>query len=313
MLYNYFLAMKNKLLLFFVLFLIIGCNKKKYEVSVERYLNFIKNNQIEKAYNLLSKKDKEQLSINNFKSTQDLSPIGKYISKNIKYRIIESSFSNTKLAANVKVEIQKIDLLSLYDSIPELLKVNLTEKQINNIFLKNSYIIRNNIITQTVNYKVVFENNDWFIVADYGRQNKLNQLYKIASDYYNNYEYPLAIKTYENILDFNNSSDVINKIIKIEEKLNYINKFLNFSWTIKNSGKDSIELNIKIKNTGTIVVKKIFVRLTFFNEKNQLVSDTSKIDQSLDFNEEKNFTLQFNNIKIKYKKVECKIAGIDWE
>ena len=123
----------------------------------------------------------------------------------------------------------------------------------------------------------------------------------------------MAIKTYENILDFNNTNDVVNQIIKIEEKLNYIKKFLKYSWNIQNINTNSLELNIKIKNTGTIVVKKIYVRLKILNKKNQPKTKISKIDQSLSYNEEELFKLNFNNIESNYNKIECLIVGIDWK
>ena len=159
--------MKFKIIFFLCIsFLLISC-QKKYEVSLNKYFKYLKNGKLAQAYELLSEKDKDVIPLDDY-INQKITPISNNISKRIKYRITSSSLSQTQKAVDVKVEVMRIDILKLYSLVPDLLNESLSALEIDQIFKRDSMLLKRAYVKQIINYKLVLEKGKWRIVADYG-------------------------------------------------------------------------------------------------------------------------------------------------
>jgi len=122
----------KKIILFFCIILFFNCFSASYNYILLKYLNYIKNNQLKKAYDLLSKIDKEIVSYEDF-STLEESIYKDLLKNNTTYKIKNSILSATKERVMIEVEIYQPDLVLLFAKFPVLTKQGVTKKEIDKI------------------------------------------------------------------------------------------------------------------------------------------------------------------------------------
>lgn len=305
--------MRYKYLFFlFLLFLIFSC-KKEYEKVLLNYFAYIKNEDFSSAYRLLSSQDQKYIDIESFTSIADSNSVANFINKNMKYKILRSEYSSSKNAVIVTVNIRQVDPVRLYNYIPELLDENISEEGLQKAISKNSRILKNVYIKRVKDYKLVFENGDWKISANFGQQKRKNELLKAAEDLYSNDEYDKALKNYNDVLDFDNGNhDAIDGVVKIEEKKRYIKKYITIEKDIKILDSQK-EIFFKITNIGTIKIKRILLQLVYKDHNGKIITDEriGLNDLSLGYNEtfeKRILTEDINDLK----SIENEIIAIDF-
>jgi tetratricopeptide (TPR) repeat protein len=299
-----------------IFFLLFSCIKNDYEKTLCDYLDYLKSGNLKVAYNLLSQNDRQSIDIEDFIRDEEASALGRLIKSKIKYKIIDSRLSLTGLSVNIKTEINQIDILYLYNLIPELSKNNLKEKEVKKIFFDNERMINNSYIKKIVTYQLVKENNNWRIKADFGRQKKQKELMNLASKYYDEKNYIEALNYYKEALSFNNYNDeALKGVLKVKEKINYIDKYISIDYKKLKKENNKIFFEVKIKNNGTIIVKKILLSFLFINNNNivgRLKADFSKDGEMIGYQSESTKIVAIDDMKVKYDNIECQITGIDF-
>jgi|GEM_PF-4965462 len=296
-----------------LIILFISCSiKNSPENTLKKYLYSLKKEKFKVSYDLLCKDDRREVSLEDFTGLQDASPVAKYINKNVEYKILDTSYSETGNTVFINVEVKRIDLVALYHIIPELLNDKLTYKEVKKIFDKNYRAVNNNRIKNKILYNLILENGAWFIKADYGRQKTADRLLKEADKYYANDNYVEALKKYEEVLDFNNDEiEAVKGINKINEKLNYINNFIELKYFVLHENNENT-LSINIINNGTIRIKKIKIGIIYYDKNGKKIFNdaiTSEIEP-LGYKDQKTMG---KKISIKnYSDIQCKILAIDF-
>lgn len=301
----------------FLIFTIIQC-KNDYENTIEKYFDYLKKENYIKAYSFFSTDDKRLISLDEYINEKDSSPISKNIIKRIKYNIIESRLSENKKSVLVKVEIREPDLLKIYKILPELLNIENNKKTIDKIFKKNIKIIDNNYKVKYENYKLVFEENKWVIYADYKKKKYLFELFEEAEKLFKDYFFKEALVIYERILEFNeNDNYAIDRVIKIKEKIYYIEKYIEFDYEILKKNKNGVIIDIVLINKGTIVVKKAVTDFLFYKNKTLVFKEKrilfDKNDVQLGFNEKFRKETVINEIEDNFDDVKCIVTAIEFQ
>jgi hypothetical protein len=309
--------MKNKFYFFliFILLFIVQC-KRSYISTIENYFKYLKNQETKKAYNLLSIKDKNIISYEEYQKESYATPISKNISKRIKYKIISSHLSESKKYVVIKVEITQPDLVKIYTLLPELLNNKIDEKRINKIFSSNKNIIKNNSIVNIKDYKLVLEKNEWKIFADFEKKKYIYNLINRADQFYEKKDYNTALINYQRVLDFEQNDRAIDRIRIIKEKLDYIKKYLIINYNILEKYKNGVIIDIAIKNIGTIVVKNVIVDFLFCDNEVQLYKERHEIidniDQKIGYNKEIRKKVVIKNYTTGFTKIDCIISAIEF-
>ncbi|OHD08428.1 MAG: hypothetical protein A2086_03615 [Spirochaetes bacterium GWD1_27_9] len=296
--------------LLFLSIILFSC--KNYNNTLKEYLQSVKNSDFKKGYDLLSSYDKSYISYEEYAKNQS-SFVVKYITKRMKYKILSSTLSETKNTVTIEAEISQINLVKLYDLLPQLLKTNISEKEVNFLLDKNWHIVKYLYNHSKTNYKLIYENNNWYIFLDFARKQTIDSLLKDGEYFYKNYNYQKSLEAYQKIANYDtNNIEAVNNIFKIEEKLSYIKDFIIFSYKINQNN----QLNIKIKNRGTLLLKNIMINISFFDKNNdliqnqnqQIVGNNSQITE-LGYKEEKELEIQIPPI---YNKIECEVVGVEF-
>lgn len=303
---------------FFLLFILLLINqcKKDHIKTFENYLKYIKNGRNKEAYNLLSLEDKSFISFKEYQEEQYTTPISKNIIRRLKYKIIDSYLSGTKQNALIKVEIIQPDLVKIYTLLPDLVNSNYTEKQIDRIFRANKKIIdnENNKIKTIKDYKLILEDKEWKVYADYEKKKYFYNLEKEADKYYENNKLVEALAKYEEVLGFEENDKILNRVSSIKEKLYYIKKYLKISYNVLKKNKNGVIIEITIKNIGTIIVKKVVIDFLFYN--NEIVIHKERRDliespeEQINFNKEIRKKVVLNDFKTVFSQVDCAISAI---
>jgi len=303
-----------------IFFIIIQC-EKNHRKTLENYFRYLKNSKYKKAYELLSSKDKNIISFEEYNNEKSLSSISKNIIKRIKYNIIDISISESKKVVLIKVQIIQPDLVKLYTLIPELLNNNLNEKQIDKLFQANEGIVNKNYLKLFEDYKLIFEENRWLIDAGYEKKKYIYDLFLEADRYYKDNNYIESLEAYNKVLDFELNDFALNnkafdRVEIINEKLQYIKKFIKINCDILKNNKNGVIIDITVKNTGTIVVKKIIVEFLFYCDGVIVYKDKRGLlegeNQQIGFNEEVKKQIGFNSFKKTISKLKCVIYAIDF-
>jgi hypothetical protein len=305
----------NRIFFIFFIFLFFSCSDNSYEKVMEEYFTAIKSEDFNKAYSFLSSEDKAVLPIEEF-SKKDESALVRKINRNINYKIIYSNIYETKNSATVHVEVNKISLMKLYHIIPALAAKELTEKDIENIFLENKRIIKSCNTKDLAKFNLVKENGAWKINAGFGIKKRIDELFEEAAKLLSENDYDAALSKYKNILDFDDTnSDALNKISSIEEKKSLIDKSIKAnidSW--KSSGGKAF-INISVENKGNIAIKKVYAKFIFLNNKNEVFTRKEELLKSsgmLGFENTKKTGLTLDVSNSAFDEIKCSIIAIDY-
>ncbi|HOJ64719.1 MAG TPA: hypothetical protein PLE45_09895 [Spirochaetota bacterium] len=292
--------MKHKVLFLLLLFSLFCCCVLSPDFVLLRYLNSVRKNNLKLAYKFLSEEDKNIISYDEF-IKYEKSVFDNLLKKNTKYKIITSTLSETKNRAMIKVDIYQPDLILLFAHFPELTKENITEEEIDKI--ARSIKIKEYLKIYENEFILVKEKNEWKVFADYGRKKKIKELEDLAMEKYKNDEYEESLNIVNKLFqfeDFNKTAK--NLLIKNKEKIDYIKKYIEFSYYKKD---DNIIINIE--NKGNMIVKKLTVEIKS--------SDKREIFYIIG-NEEKKYIEvdEKYSTKIKYNGMieDIKIKGIDF-
>ena len=300
-----------------VLLLFLTSCKKDYVKTLENYLKYLRKGNYKEAYTILSSRDKNVVSYQNFSNNDNETPISRNIGKRILYKIKESSFSETGTIARVNVLVKKIDLKKAYYLIPELMNENLSEKDIDRVFRGKNKILKSCYISNNVEYKLILEDNEWKIFADFERKKSISILLDEADEYFKNNDYNSALKLYEDVLDFDESNiNALDNLMQIKEKLNYTKNFLEINHRIFEKNEKGAKIALSMVNNGTIVVKSIFIDFVFYDSSNKVIFQSKKevlnnLDKKLGYHEGIDTIINFDNIK-NFHEVKCVISAIDF-
>ncbi len=300
--------------LIFCILMPFSCSKNGYERALSAYLDDLIKGRLDAAYSMLTDSDKSVYGFKEFKKDEDSSVIGRIIRGKVRYKIISSKLSQTGITANIQTEINQIDLVKLYELLPELADENLTENDRQKIFRENGLLADSTRLKKTVTYKLVKENSVWRIAADFARKKRLRELLDRANEFYKGYDYKKSLDCYNDALSFNNyDEEAIEGSLKVREKLNYIAKYVSVEYKLLESGNGSLCFGIRIGNKGTIAIKKVMLEFGFKNGSGSVGNTRAPFNSeglAIGYQDELYRKVYIKNIREKYSSIDCRVTGI---
>ncbi len=272
--------MQNKIIRYLIITLIISsCNNNNPDWVVRRYLDAVKNNDNQKAYNCMAPDDRRAYSQEEYSNSETITPLTKQISLSMQYKII----SLTKTApdrAIVKVNISMIDpnlLFSIYGDQIE----NMAENELRKFFKANKIGLRKTIKQRDVEYRLVYVSGTWYIFANMAKKKYASDLYNSALTLYDKGLLDEALDTFRDVRGFNHN---IEKTYQYEEsilkKQIYINEYLKTKIT-HNIEDTNLFINYNITNIGTYMIKGFTTRIKFIDSSMSLRDKVESVENRL--------------------------------
>lgn len=257
---------KYLILITICVLLIVPSCRREYEDILLKYLQYQRDGKLNKAYALLSAKDKKIVDYDTFVGRENTGSIAEYLAGFMTFKILKSKNGYEGTSAVVRVEIGEIDLVMLYGYIPALLNDSLSGDEKRALLKSNTSIIKNCYKKSRMNYDMVLEDNGWKVFANFLRKRKIVELFEQADAYYGQKLFRSAFDIYNEILDFDtNDRRAVDKIRELQEVLNYIQDFMKYSYDLTKLDDNKVRLDVRVRNNGTFLVKDVFVQFIFLD------------------------------------------------
>lgn len=302
---------KNPIINIIVLLTLLNCSVDRTDPNavLNRYIKATNSSDYKTAYSLLSQQDQNSVSQEEYAHSD--SYVSTYISKYTNYSILAPNYSETKQTVTYTVQMNYIDLLTLYAKVPLLTKPNLTNKELNKILSENKKSFDLCRKSNETKFTLILNGKNWEISANLANIKYVRQLRNQVLAYEKTADFDQALEIIDRIYNQGAiTEEMTNAYIRINEKKNYIENSLPIQRIFTDT---SARLNVT--NTGTYAVKGIDVVITYIRDGQPVTSNQSMQLKDGDFlghGAKYTFYVDFGCSIMSISKLDVKIINVEF-